>query len=156
MIIGFTQRVRTVCECDAHEGDDLFSIHIEVATLRLAEREHPMVFRLQSGGRALVEPMNDIQNYLFDALFGVRVEAYDLIDEEFDLENLQATIPSPPAQIRNDLRPEDEEYFTIHIIPVDVSGRSELFSCNENDSGEDNYFCEIKIYIKDDDSKLWI
>ena len=155
MVIGFTQSVRTVCECDVTEGEDLFPIDIEVATLRLAEREHPIVFRLQSVGTAIVEPHSDIQNLLFDALFGTREDADGLIDVEFNLENLQATIPPLPAQIRNDLRPEDEECFTIRIFPLYVPGRNELFSCNEDDSGEDNYFCEIKICIEDDDGKLW-
>ena len=54
MIIGFTQRVRTVSESSAARRE--FSlIDIDVATQRLAEREHPMVFYLWSSRAAIVE-----------------------------------------------------------------------------------------------------
>ena len=154
MIIGFTQRVRTVSESDVPEGEHLVSIDIDVATLRTAEREHPMVFRLQqSTSTAIVEPGNDVRNQNFDALFGVRLVHEDPIKEEFDLERLVATMPPLPANIRNDFRPEDEECFTIHIFPVDVPGRRQLFVCNNDDIGAINYFCETTICIQDDDGK---
>ena len=93
MIFGFTQRIKTVSESDVPEGEDVISIYIEVATLRLAEREHPMVFRLQSGGTAIVEPFNDVQSTLFDAFFGIRLEPDAPIQVEFDLERLVNIIP---------------------------------------------------------------
>ena len=130
------------------------NIYIEVATLRLAEREHPIVYRLQAGSTAIVEPTDDRQNPLIDVAFATRQEPDGPIDEQFDLHSLRATIPSLQAQIRNDFRLEDEECFTIRIFPHDVPGRRELFFCNEDDSGEDNYFCEIVICIKDDDDKF--
>ena len=156
MVIGFTQRVRTVCESDGQEGEDFFRIYIEVAILRLAERLHRMVFRLQAGSTAIVEPADDRRNPLLDVVFASRQEPDGPIDEVFYLRSLTATIRPQTAEIRNDLRPEEEECFTIRIFPIDVPGHRETFSCNENNSGEDNYFCEIKIYIKDDDGKLWI
>ena len=58
------------------------------------------------------------------------------------------------AFIRDDRRPEDRECFTIRIFIVDVPGRRELFTCNEDDSGADNYFCQTEICIEDDDGKF--
>ena len=110
-----------------------------------------MVFRIQSGGTAIVEPMNDIQTPLFDALFGTRLQPGAPIQIEFDLERLVAIIPSLPAQIREDFRPEDEECFTIRIFPIDVPGRLQLFDCNEDDTSAINFFCETTICILDND-----
>ena len=154
MVIGFTQRIRTVGENEAPEGEDVLPVNINVATLRKAERQHPMVFRLQSGGTAIVEPRNDVRNELFDALFGIRPMPGAPIQEEFDLEQLVAVIPPRQADIRNDLRPEDEECFTIRIFPVDVEGRRELFDCYEDDDEQDNFFCETTICIGNDDGRF--
>ena len=154
MVIGFTQRIRTVSENEALLSEDLFPIDIDVATERLAEREHPMIFRLQSDGTAIVEPLNFVQDPEFDVLFGIRLAHDEPIQEEFDLERLETIIPSRRVEIRNDLRPEDEECFTIRIFPVDVPGRRELFICNEDEDGAINFFCETTICIEDNDSKL--
>ena len=72
----------------------------------------------------------------------------------FVLEALEDTIPPLTTFIRDDRRPEDEECFTISIVPVDVLGRRELFACNEDDSGEGNYFCQHTICIMDDDGRF--
>ena len=151
MVIGFTQRIQTVCEDEALPGDDFFSIEIGVATLRTAEREHPMVFRLQSGGTAIVEPVGSLENPLLDAVFGTRDDDDAPIQVEFDLERLVDVIPPLPVDIRNDLKAEDEECFKIRVFPVDVPGRRELFDCKEDEDGADNFFCETTICICDDD-----
>ena len=153
MVIGFTQRNQTVCE---NKGEDFIPIEIGVATLRTAEREHPMVFRLQSDGTAIVEPRGSLENPLLDAVFGTRDENDAPIQEEFDLERLVAVIPSISADIRYNKRPEDEECFTIRIFPVDVPGRRELFICNEDEDGATDFFCETTICIEDKDGKLVI
>ena len=150
MVIGFTQTIRTVPENSGFEGQDTFAIYISIATLRLSEREQPMIFRLmESASTAVVEPSNDITNPLFDALFGSRLAADYPIQEFFSLEPLEDRIPPLEVNIRADLKPETKECFTIRLFPVDVLGRRELFDCNEDDSGEDNYFCETTICIKD-------
>ena len=157
MVIGFTQKIQTVCECD-DPTLELLPINIEVAATTTAERDHPMIFRLQSGGTATVEPIGSDENLFFDALFGTRAQPGAPIQEEF-----LAVIQSLPTDIRNDLRPEEEECFTIRIFPVDVPGRRELFSCNEDEdedgssgsgSGEANYFCATTICIEDDDGRV--
>ena len=56
MIIGFTERRRTVSEGGALPGLDIFPLPIPLATLRTAEREHPMNIRL-FGSSAIVEPI---------------------------------------------------------------------------------------------------
>ena len=154
MVIGFRERFTNASEDDVPEGEDLLDINIGVATLRTAEREHPMVFRLQSGGTAIVEPVDDIQNLLFDALFGIRLEPDAPIQEAFDLDRLVADIPSLLSQIRDDLIPEEEECFTIRIFPVDVPGRRELFICNDTDSEDGDFFCETTICIRDNDGRF--
>ena len=154
MIFGFNIRRQTVKE-NAQPGEDIFLLPIPLDTLRTAEREHPMIFRLQeASSSAIVEPIGDVVNPLYDVIFGTRNNIGDPIEEFFILDALEATIPSLTTFIRNDLRPEDEECFTIRVFPVDVPGRRELFTCNEDDSGEDNYFCQHTICIEDDDGRF--
>ena len=145
-----------MCENEALPGEDFISIAIGVATLRTAEREHPMVFRLESDGTAIVAPGNSQENTLFDIIFGTRDPMDDdsPIQEEFNLERLVVVIPSLLVDIRNDKRPEDEECFTIRIFPIDVPGRRLLFDCNEDEEGATNFFCETTICICDDDGRL--
>ena len=157
MIIGFTSRTVYVSENDAGPGFDVFQLPIEVVTVRTAEREHPMIFRVQEASSlAIVEPIGSVINQLYDAAFGARIDINDPIEEFFVLEALQDTIPSLPTFIINDLRLEDEECFTIRIFPVDVPGHHEPFGCNEDDSGESSYFCQHTICIMDDDGRFTI
>ena len=153
MIIGFTQRRKTVSEGDALPGAESFQLPIPLATLRTAEREHPMDIRL-FGSSAIVEPIGGAVNPLYDATFGLRDYIDELIEEFFVLEALDDTIPPLTASIRDDLRPEDEECFTLRVLPVDVPGRRELFTCNEDDAGAINYFCQTEICIEDDDGRF--
>ena len=155
MIIGFTQRTQTVSESMALPGEESFPLPIHVATLRTAEREYPMIFRLQeASSSAIVEPIGAVVGPLYDATFGTRDTIRDPIEVFFVLEALQDTISPLTTFIRNDLRPEYEECFTIRVFPLDVDGRHELFSCNEDDYGEDNYFCQTEICIMDDDGRF--
>ena len=78
MVIGFTQRIRTVSE-----NSDNFTINIDIAILKVSEREQQMIFRLESGGTAIVEPFNDDTNPLLDALFGSRLDPHDPLEEFF-------------------------------------------------------------------------
>ena len=142
MVIGFTQRIRTVSE-----NSDNFTINIDIASLSVSEREQKMIFRLESGGTAIVEPFNNNTNPLLDALFGSRFDPHDPLEEIFSLEPLEDSIPPQRVSIIADSRPEAEECFTIRLILVDVPGHRELFSCNEDSSREDNYFCETTICI---------
>ena len=154
-IIGFTTRTVCVPENNTEPGFDVWLLPIEVATVRTAEREHPMIFRVQeASSSAIVEPIGDVVNQLYDAIFGSRDNIGDPIEVFFNLEALEDTIPPRTAFIRNDRRPEDEECFTIRIFPVDAPGRRELFACNEDDYGADNYFCQHTICIEDDNGRF--
>ena len=155
MIIGFTSRTVCVPENNAQPGFDVWLLPIEVATMRTAEREHPMIFRVQeASSSAIVESLGDVVNQLYDAIFGTRNNTGDPIEELFNLGALEDTIDYRIAFIRDDRRPEDQECFTIRINPVDVPGRREPFTCNEDDSGADNYFCQTEICIEDDDGRF--
>ena len=149
IVIGFTQRIRTVSE-----NSDNFTMNIDIATLSVSEREQKIIFRLESGSTAIVEPFNNDINPLLDALFGNRSDPHGPLEESFSLEPLEYSIPPLRVSIIADFRPEAEECFTIRLIPVDVPGRRELFSCNEDGSGEDNYFCETTICIGDFDGRF--
>ena len=156
MIIGFTQRTQRVSESMAQPGDVFFPLPIEVATMRTAEREYPMIFRLQeASSSAIVEPITGAMvDPLYDATFGsTRDTIRDPIEVFFVLEALQDTISPLTTFIRNDLRPEYEECFTIRIHPVDIPGNQVLFSCYDDYYGEDNYYCEHTICIMDDDGR---
>ena len=152
MIIGFTQRTQTVSESMALPGEESFPLPIHVATLRTAEREYPMYFRVQgASSSAIVEPTGAMVDPLYDATFGTRDTIRDPIEVFFVLEALQDTISPLTTFIRNDRRPEYEECFTIRIHPGDIPGNHVLFSCYDDYYGEDNYFCEHTICIMDDD-----
>ena len=129
MVIGFTQRIRTVSE-----DSDNFTINIDIATLSVSEREQKMIFRLESGGTAIVEPFNNNTNPLLDALFGSKFDPHGPLEECFSLEPLEESIPPLRVSIIADLIAEAEECFTIRLIPVNVPGHRDLFSCNEDSS----------------------
>ena len=153
MVIGFTQRIRTVSE--GQEGAvDLFQLQIIVSSLRSAERVHPMLFRiLETSTNATVETLTSASN-IFDAAFGLRDNLNDPIEESMDLFPGERTIsPLLRTAIINDIIPEETECFTIGIFPVDIPGRREWFTCNEDSEGADSYFCEHTICIEDDDGK---
>ena len=158
MIIGFTERIRTVREDDAPPGFDLFQLVINVSSVRTAEREHPMLFRLlEASTNATVESLTSLNN-IFDARFGLRENPDDPLEETRDLLPGERTIPSNQllvTTIRNDLVPEDLECYSIGILPIDVPGRRELFTCNEDSAMEDNYFCDHTICIIPDDGELF-
>ena len=155
MIIGFTDRRRTVSEGGALLGADTFQLPIPLATLRTAEREHPMNIRLFNSS-AIVEPTGGVVDQFYDATFGSRGNINYPIEEFFVLEALDDTIPPLTAFIRDDLRPESKDCFILRVLPVDVPGRRELFTCNEDDSGAINYFCQTEICIENDDGRLCV
>ena len=123
MLIGFTERIRTVSE--GQEGlIDYFARLFNVSSLRSAEREHPMCFRLleSSTNATVLETFLSASN-MFDAIFGFRANLDGPIDEYRDLLPGERTI-SPPllTVIGNDFIPEEIECYTIRIFPVDVPG----------------------------------
>ena len=154
MVIGFTERRRTVSE-GLVPGVDEFPLEINVATLRVSEREYRMLYRVLSSGTATVVSFEFWDNLDFDARFGV-VQA-DPIEQQYQLlPGRNFTSPLQTA-IRNDFVPEDEECYSIQISPIDIPGLRELFMCDFVDTSSTppmTFFCEHTICIEDDDCKL--
>ena len=155
MVIGFTQRIRTVSE-GAVPGVDLFQLQINVSSMRPAERRHPMLFRLlESMTNATVETFTPVSN-VSDATFGHREDPRDPIEEHRDLPLGETTVSPLQIAIRNDLIPEETECFTIGIWPVDIHPRHVFFDCNYGYLDVDSYFCEHTICIEDNDGRCFI
>ena len=99
MVIGFTERRQTVSEGHV-PGVEEFPLEIDVATLRVSEREHRMLYRVLSSSTARVVSFEFWDNLYFDARFGV-VQA-DPIEQEYQLlPGRNSTGPLRTA-IRND------------------------------------------------------
>ena len=151
MVIGFTERRRTVSEGQV-PGVDEFQLEIDVAALRVSEWERPMLYRVLSSSTATVVSFEFRDNLDYDARFGF-VEADPIEQEDRLLPGRNSTGPLRTA-IRDDFVPEDEECYSIHISPLDIPGLKELFVCNFVDTCSTppmGFFCEHTICIEDDD-----
>ena len=151
MVIGFTERRRTVSE-GLVPGVDEFRLEIDVAALRVSERVHPMLYRVLSSGTADVVSFEFRDNLDYDARFGF-VEADPIEQRDRLLPGRNSTGPLRTA-IRDDFVPEDEECYSIQIFPIDIPGLKELFICDFVDTSSTppmGFFCEHTICIEDDD-----
>ena len=136
------------------QGVDEFPLSIDVAILRVSERQHRMLYRVLSSGTATVVSFAFFDNLDFDARFG-SVQA-DPIEQEDQLLPLRDSIFPLQTAIRNDFVPEDEECYSIQISPIDIPGLRELFICDFVDTSSTppmSFFCEHTICIEDGDSK---
>ena len=70
MVIGFTERRQTVSE-GLFPGVEEFPLAIDVATLRVSERLHRMLYRVLSSGTATVVSFAFRDNQDINARFGV-------------------------------------------------------------------------------------
>ena len=154
MVIGFTEERQYVSENEI-PGVHEFLVFIDLATLKVSEREHGMLYRLRTIGTATVVSFASFSATDFDARFGD--EEGDPIEEMDFLMPGEDTIRPLRIQIFNDILPEDEECFTIQVSPINIPGFRELFMCDFVDMSTTpptNYFCEHTICIKDDDGKI--
>ena len=151
MVIGFTERRRTVSE-GLFPGVEEFPLQIDVATLRMSEREHRMLYRLLSGATATVVSFAFVGNLDYDARIGsVQTDPIEIGDFVLPGE----TVISPlPTEIRNDFLIEAEECYSLRIFPIVIPGLREVFMCNDDDTNPTNYFCTHTICIQDDDGKV--
>ena len=160
MVIGFTERRRTVSEGIVPEGFDEFRLTYDVAALRTSEMDYPMRFRLLEGiSTATVHTRRELENVNIlsnnDAVFGEEREDNDPIEVSVRLLQGSTTLPQElPTYIRADFVPEYEECYTVHIIAEDIPGFKQLFTCN-SEANATNYFCEHEICIADDDGKVY-
>ena len=154
MVIGFTERRQTVSEGLFPDRDEI-PLQIDVATLRVSEREHRMLYRVLSSGTATVVSFSFFDNLDFDARFG-GVQADPIEQRDQLLPGRNTTGPLQTA-IRNDCVPEDQECFSIQISPIDIPGLKVLFMCDFVDTSvipPRSFFCTHTICIEDDDGKL--
>ena len=131
--------------------EDTFDISIGVDTLRISEKEIPIVFILHDDrSTAAVSPYNNISPQS-DALFGSRNELVDPVIEYYDLiPNEQ--IPPIMATVIDDFRIEPIECFIIRINFRHFDGQREpLATCNDDGT---SFFCEHTVCIEDDDGKI--
>ena len=156
MVIGFTERSRTVSESGATPGASSYPIEIEVATLRVSERLHTITIRHnEQRSTAVVGPLIG-ENIISDALFGLRDILRDPLELVFDLDPGQATLQQVSASIVQDLRIEPKECFTLQIYFSETLGaREALVTCNADDSST-NFFCEHTVCIEDDDGMYFL
>ena len=146
MKIGFTSPSQTVSESTALPRD-YFPLTIELVSNRLSELEHLFNILYQDiSSVAVVGPL-DNRSTEFDALYGYRRDQSIQQDG-----SLPAGHNSTSLQILiyNDLSPEQQECFTIRIVPMGAPSFEDVFSCNELGP---SYFCEHAICIEDDDGK---
>ena len=160
MIIGFTERRRTVSEGIVPEGEDEFRLTYPVAALRTSERDHLMTFRLmESSSTATVNTRQELGDIDVlrnnDAVFGQMRAENDPIEVTLSLPMNRTTLPDElPTFIRGDFAPEDDECYTVRVFADDVPGVRQLFTCNA-EANATNYFCEHEICIIDDDGKVY-
>ena len=154
MVIGFTEERQYVSE-NQIPGVHEFLVFIELATLRVSEREHRMLYRLLASGTATVVSFASFSATDFDARYG-GLEGDPIEDRDY-LNPGEDIIRSQRTQIVNDFRIEDEECFTLEISPINIPGIRELFMCDFVDMSTTpptNYSCEHTICIEDDDGKI--
>ena len=160
MVIGFTERRRTVSEGIVPEGDDEFRLTYPVAALRTSERDHLMIFRLLESSRtATVNTRQELGNidvlHNNDAVFGQIRGKNNPIEVHLSLPLGRTTLPDElPTFIRGDFAQEDDECYTVRVFAYDVPGVRQLFTCN-SEANATNYFCEHEICIIDDDGKVY-
>ena len=141
-------------EADAPPGLELFTLLINVHASRAVDRDYIFTLRvLENISTATIEGLNFPFGPFVDAVFGIRSESGDRVIEQShmvltgDVEPFGGSIF---AQIRNELRTEDQECFTIQIFSSETSNN---FSCNEDAVNATDFFCLHTICIEDDDGR---
>ena len=154
MIVGFTERSRTVSESAVAPGDSQYRLDLELASLRVSERGYTIIIRHnERHSTAVVESLVLGENTFSDALFGVRGHSHDQLEDQVLLEPGQTTLQRVSASIIQDFRIELEECFTLQLYFSETpDAREPLVTCNAGNSST-NFFCEHTICIEDDDGK---
>ena len=151
LLLGFSDRRQTVSEADAEPGLETFSLNIFNTSLRTSEIRYYVNIRSVIEGQPIIEPVDDIQNPMFDGAFGQRVEhtINNLIQSE--VLNVNTTmLPALRVIIRDDVYFEEEECFELGIFPVNDFGKRYInFLCNF--MAGDDFLCTHEICIVDDD-----
>ena len=148
MIIGFTERSRTVSESLAVS---IYHVQIEVASPGVSERFHRITIRHNEQlSTAVVESMFG-GNTFSDARFGARDHSHDQLEDQVLLYPGETTLRQVSASIVEDFLIEPEECFTLQLYFYETPGaRAPLVTCNAGNSST-NFFCEHTVCIEDDD-----
>ena len=148
-VIGFTQRNQIVSESD-HENDTMdFIISVVVMTKNIFEDELITCRYQKHTSNTVVVSLEEFDND-FDAVFGRVADPNSPLEEWLFLRSGE-DFTEMQITIKDDLRPESQECFTIVIMTV-VYG-VELVTCNDSEDAT-NYFCSHTICIDDNDSKF--
>ena len=150
MILGFSERTRTVSEGDTLiSGDDQFAIDIIITSMRTSEIAYTVGTRSVIEGQPIIEPSDNVQNPMFDGFFGTR-EANTINNlVHSDLLSVNTSmLPPLRVTVRDDVMLEEEECFELSIFQVDPEEMTENFVCN---LAGDEFLCEHTFCIADDD-----
>ena len=149
MILGFGERRQTVSEADAMSGQEFINRQILITSLRTSEIAYPVGVRSVIRGQPIIEPVGDIQNPMYDGLFGSREEntinnlvIIDILEVNTSLLSLLH------VTIRDDFLPEDEECFELSIFQMEPEPFTVNFMCN---AAGDEFVCIHEICIEDND-----
>ena len=156
MIIGFRTSKTTINET---LGIVVFDVHSMITS----EVEYTIGFRHIRQGAANVatvetsdffDPIFDLD---FDATFGDRPNPNNAGDPLETTRILQVGRLVPLRRLTtvifSDVRPEEDECYTINIFIIDtVTGGGRVnYECNANENNPDDFFCDHTICILDDD-----
>ena len=147
MLIGFTEKTRTVSE--AADGFDDFLFFINVKTETDSELRWEIVFRhvdVVGNDVADVTFFNYAEdNATFDATFGTLMD--DLLQETQFLDPGTETIKDLETRIIDDFAAEETEYFTLSIAfvpPIGIRNNAECIDAL-------GFYCTFTVFIIDDD-----
>ena len=153
MVIGFSQRIQTVSESEAPEGSDSLILTLDVHSLRFSETDYVVQFRALESSNASIEAVNVQFRLLFDALFGTTKSPEAPITDNRGLRRGNLRLSNTlTITIINDFVSEDPlKCLTIRILSPDVVGDRQIFTCNEDEDKQLDFFCLHTICIEDDD-----
>ena len=141
--IGFCRRSQTVSEADTLPFQDDFIISTCVHAMNSSDTMYNFIVHVleTSSSTATVNASSNRVSRLMhiDAIFGTS----QTLERHFISGGEDLFIP---LRITNDFIPEEQECFTLQIIPPDA------LSCNEDEDNASDYFCLHTICIEDDDT----
>ena len=150
MFIGFTERTVLVGEDRFGKAVQYFPVYLMIHSLRMSEIQYSI--RVSVGEGTAIVTIDLMGNW--DATFGSSRLPSNVIINTYELFPGENSTYPPQIIIRNDVRPEFNETYTLRVSPSDI-GTREHFECYDGneDPAEGNYFCTVTITIVDDDGE---
>ena len=147
--LGFAVKTLTVLEGEEY---DLFPVSIALSVEGTSEREHEILFRVETDSTATVESVIYV-GVDFDATFGTRYDPEGPLEEVHLLYPGETEIQPLRVTIKNDFLIEEQECFTLRAFIQEGPDGAD-FTCNNGPDATD-FFCEITICIEDNDGMLF-